>query len=545
MLPLALRITHPATGYVVETYIDRSPVRVGRADWAEVVLPESTVSQIHGLITFDAHETYYEDSGSRNGSSLGAQKLRAGTATRWQPGEVLRIGSLLLTCDRRNPPDDFVAEDIAPDAFGTAAARSGETRLLEVPSARPATRAIGLSRVVQEASRAAPAPAPPRPTSPPIGVSPAARPSIPPVAQPVSRPSTPPASGGQRSTPATPVSVAPPPLPAVRAGTPLPTPQGGEYTTPTVMLPASGSGPQRSATPAGGAAAPEPPDDAPPLDPRLEAQVRSLSDALAPTAQAYQKAGAQLDEQVLGAVQALPSEAQKPAWEQLFRTNPALAERPVLRARMLAHNIDYKSAPLAAETALRHVQALAGRLGFGRLERPGDLRTFVERLGLVLTLLAGVFVSLRGAVASFRRELFGITTPAVSTEWIERAADGDGLLRALLNLEGTPAMLREGVRRAVADLVSHEHGMFIGFRAAALALLGRFAPIGMYTEAQTRAPVGFWARLLARFQAYRDHLAWRWFSTRHAAMVEDERDIVDVLTGNEFVRAYNRIAVTG
>jgi len=252
-----------------------------------------------------------------------------------------------------------------------------------------------------------------------------------------------------------------------------------------------------------------------------------------------------MDEQFLRTVQSLPAEVQRDAWLRLYRAYPFLAERPALRAQMLAHAIDYKSAPLAAETALRCVQAMAERLGLGRLERPSEVGEFLERMAFVTTLLAGVFVALRTAVSTFRREAFGISSAAVSTEWVEKAGDGDGLLQTLLHPEHPPAVLTEGIRRAFADLVSHQHGMFVGFRAAARVLLERFAPGLLYAEAQTHRPPGLWFRLVAHFQAYREHLAWRLFSARHAAMLDDERDILDVLTGSEFLRAYNRIAGPG
>src|SRR5512140_32466 len=75
MLPLVIQVEDLREGTSTKTAFGKSPVRIGRSELNDLVLPQPFVSQWHAQVEFDDARMEYVDLGSTNGSILGGQPM--------------------------------------------------------------------------------------------------------------------------------------------------------------------------------------------------------------------------------------------------------------------------------------------------------------------------------------------------------------------------------------------------------------------------------------------------------------------------------------
>ena len=78
-------------GTELEFEIPSSPVRFGRIEENEIVIPDASVSSRHGEISAHGDSVEIVDKGSTNGTFIGGQRVESGVVN---PGESFRIGSV-------------------------------------------------------------------------------------------------------------------------------------------------------------------------------------------------------------------------------------------------------------------------------------------------------------------------------------------------------------------------------------------------------------------------------------------------------------------
>lgn len=105
MRPLVVVVEEPEGGSPRRLAFLRSPVRIGRAEDADVILPHPFVSARHGIVEFDEEGVRYADAGSRNGTILDGVALAPHVPAPLGPGARLEIGPLRLTFARGEPAD--------------------------------------------------------------------------------------------------------------------------------------------------------------------------------------------------------------------------------------------------------------------------------------------------------------------------------------------------------------------------------------------------------------------------------------------------------
>ena len=133
-----------------------TPLRIGRSDECEIVLPSQTISRRHAELVPGNGGWTLRDLGSANGVWLGGRRI---AEHRLQPGDEFRLGGTVLRFEAvplPTPPP--------PPATRTAAPPARPAETLE-PEARPDQPSAPAAR----SSAAPPAPtAPPTPSAPPV-----------------------------------------------------------------------------------------------------------------------------------------------------------------------------------------------------------------------------------------------------------------------------------------------------------------------------------------------------------------------------------------
>ncbi len=103
-LPPLVVLVRDATGKTRRHAFLRSPVRVGRDPDGEIVLDAPHVSARHGSLEFDAESVWYEDLGSRNGSTVDGRRSPPGVRTRLDPGSEIAVGPICFSFERGTLP---------------------------------------------------------------------------------------------------------------------------------------------------------------------------------------------------------------------------------------------------------------------------------------------------------------------------------------------------------------------------------------------------------------------------------------------------------
>jgi type VI secretion system FHA domain protein len=93
---LNIQVEELETGQRTPHVFRTSPVRIGRNELNELVLPEGFVSHWHALVRFDGKVIHYVDLGSTNGTQVDGRRIAKGEEVRLDEDLDLRIGSLRL-----------------------------------------------------------------------------------------------------------------------------------------------------------------------------------------------------------------------------------------------------------------------------------------------------------------------------------------------------------------------------------------------------------------------------------------------------------------
>jgi eukaryotic-like serine/threonine-protein kinase len=89
-----------------------SPLILGRADEADITLPETAVSRQHARLEQRDSAWYVIDLGSTNGSFLGGSRLPANVAVNWKMHQELQLGPFTLAWRRATQPLATPAEPV-------------------------------------------------------------------------------------------------------------------------------------------------------------------------------------------------------------------------------------------------------------------------------------------------------------------------------------------------------------------------------------------------------------------------------------------------
>jgi hypothetical protein len=127
--PLVVVVEDTETGASARHAFLRSPVRLGRREDCEIVLPQPFVSGRHGIVQFDEEGAWFNDLGSRNGSALDGVPLAPDVPAPLGSAAELRIGSLRLVISR--------TPAAPPDASGAPVRPGALTELLQALAATP------------------------------------------------------------------------------------------------------------------------------------------------------------------------------------------------------------------------------------------------------------------------------------------------------------------------------------------------------------------------------------------------------------------------
>jgi predicted component of type VI protein secretion system len=111
---------------------------IGRDAANAIHLADSSVSRQHAQIVRQASGYYVQDVDSQNGTLLNGQPLAAPTMLR--PGDVLKVGEVVLACELATPAPGTSTSSLSPDADSLmlrAGMSSPNTHTLLEPQQRP------------------------------------------------------------------------------------------------------------------------------------------------------------------------------------------------------------------------------------------------------------------------------------------------------------------------------------------------------------------------------------------------------------------------
>lgn len=107
MLPLVIYVEDPdAPGGERRYVFKNSPVRLGRSPMNDLMLAQGFVSQLHGLVRFEAGSTVFVDLGSTNGTEIDGQRAARNAPVPVTERTRVAIGQIRLRIAR---------EDVTPD----------------------------------------------------------------------------------------------------------------------------------------------------------------------------------------------------------------------------------------------------------------------------------------------------------------------------------------------------------------------------------------------------------------------------------------------
>ncbi|HDL77175.1 MAG TPA: FHA domain-containing protein [Lentisphaerae bacterium] len=154
---MRLRYTK-ADGTQMEFELGERPVTIGRSPEADVVILDEKVSRIHCGIRYWDGDFYIKDLKSRNGTYVNDRRI---DVAKLQPGDRIRVGSVVLVFEQEAPPRpeealEEVEQELAQgkgystilreivqstdEGPGTAALRARDTSSGDEPAIRIKTR---------------------------------------------------------------------------------------------------------------------------------------------------------------------------------------------------------------------------------------------------------------------------------------------------------------------------------------------------------------------------------------------------------------------
>src|SRR4051812_28361017 len=102
--PLLLEVDEPGTGDRFRFELDLGRVAIGQAATCDLRIEREGVADAHGLIEDEGDVVWYTDEGSSGGTLLNDTRLWAGERIMIQPGDVLSIGTAMISVLPRDTP---------------------------------------------------------------------------------------------------------------------------------------------------------------------------------------------------------------------------------------------------------------------------------------------------------------------------------------------------------------------------------------------------------------------------------------------------------
>lgn len=131
--PILIVVDDPETGDRARYAFLRSPVRIGRREDCEVILPQPFVSARHAIVQFDDEGARFTDLGSRNGSAVDGVPVVPDVPRPLPAQAEIRIGALRLSLSRGTA--------LAPAGESSAVRPGALTELMEALARPPAVDA--------------------------------------------------------------------------------------------------------------------------------------------------------------------------------------------------------------------------------------------------------------------------------------------------------------------------------------------------------------------------------------------------------------------
>lgn len=172
-------------------------------------------------------------------------------------------------------------------------------------------------------------------------------------------------------------------------------------------------------------------------------------------------------------------------------------------------------------------------------ESPDDLVKFLTRLREVLELFFKSFLPLRDGQRQFRQEL-GIPAPHISSiaSHVEFAKSTPELSSAVLDARQTSEALAH-MESTFADLMIHQVAMLNGVMTGVKSLLAELSPDAIRTATEKLAGRG---ALSFGFGGAGPKQWWQVYEQRYGDLVEEEKQIFQLLFGKQFSAAYSQAA---
>ena len=255
------------------------------------------------------------------------------------------------------------------------------------------------------------------------------------------------------------------------------------------------------------------------------------------------------------------------AWSVLFREMQAAAlkrapgERGAFVSRLSAEYLGVGGEPdfhgLAADAgassltvrdpereahiALEGLREIAAEFVVGQPppEGPEDLVKFLTRLRDALGLFFRSFLPLRDGQRQFRQEL-GIPAPHISraASSVEHAKSSSELSTALLE-QGPSGDALAHVESTFADLMIHQVAMLNGVMTGVKSLLAELSPEAIQAATEKLASRG---GISFGFGGAGPKQWWSVYERRYGDLVEEEKQIFQLLFGKQFSTAYSQAA---
>ncbi|HSC89199.1 MAG TPA: type VI secretion system-associated FHA domain protein, partial [Polyangiaceae bacterium] len=260
--------------------------------------------------------------------------------------------------------------------------------------------------------------------------------------------------------------------------------------------------------------------------------------------QKYRKAWAEFHSEVQAAAQRRP-EAERGAFvSSLSAQYPGIGaevEFQALAADAGAPSLTMRDPEREARIALEGLRELSSAFvqGAPPPESPDDLVKFLTRVRDVLDLFFRSFLPLRDGQRQFRQEL-GIAASQISSGagTVEYAKSSQELSTAVL-APGQSGDALAHVESTFADLMIHQVAMMNGVMTGVKNLLGELSPDAIRHATEQ---LGSRGTMSFGFGGAGAKQWWQVYERRYGDLVEEEKQIFQLLFGKQFSTAYSQAA---
>ncbi len=473
----------------------RSPVHVGRSELNDLCLPVPFVSLFHGVVRFEGKDILYVDTGSRNGTELGGERMRNGVATPVTAGATVAIGTLRFRFSLDANAAPVSAEAVRRSLFGEQRERldamAGGTRVLApVPRLEEQPMRTQLAAVLSEI-----------------------------------------AGSGEPSADRTIIDARPIPLDTAAAPEPVVVTPAPPAPEPIVRT----EGVKRLV---GGIS-----NDYAAYRSSFSAMLKSVESGISGLSPAERRSAFVL----LGA--RYPALLQEKQFRELAESHgysgpkPSTTSEPGSGSNVILSDSLRPIAEPAEPGRPRDVAALKALSAFAQAYAPAtpalqtgsDVAQFLDRVAQVLETFAKAFVELRKGQAQFGEEM-AVRLGDDGTP-LGRARNLQEVLSYLLEQNKETFVRVEHLTRAFADIMIHQVALLSGTREGAKELLAQLSP-----EALEREGTGRRGKSSLGEKLFGRKNLWERFVERHGELLEDEQQLTQALFGRKFARAYTAVA---